>query len=531
MKFKVWWTIAGALALGACNGGDDGGGDGTATSTASTTAGTGSTSASTTSASTTASSETGTGTASASDSGTTGTTGTSTATTATTDPTGTGTTGTTGTGTTDPGTTDATTAVTGTTGGGCGVCNEPNQECINDVCVTSCQGQDPDPCGPNQACDVISGECKDLDATCSLAGGYTACDGKKCGPGTVCDGLGQCVAIAPCAGVECTGGGECWGALCSCTRKVECEEPSLQLMNGPFSVEMGGLDFADDCNAWMVTLRSGPDYLRRLTPMGTLTTWTGVSNLNMGEVRVLKRLTVPQAKELPPWTLDPPVPPEPQPVMGLGEVAITYTCCPTCGCQANPPQGVARLVEEDMVNPLPIVIVAKATQGNGPFGNTAADAGPHGLTWGEDRVLYVGNSTDNGDWNTADLDKMQQAKILTFPSRVTAAAPVSPAHIVVGLIGGDIMLYNVNTQQADFLADAGDDITSLSHDSFTGMVYGGLRNLDIIELHPFSGDIVDYGKMPAKGRVAVSPSGKLWFYPIKYINNVPLQNWPLPASF
>ena len=518
-------ALAAIIQGAACSGGDDGaeGSSADTTATSGTTASTSSTGPGTaTAGSTTAASETGTASTSSDPSTTASTTAATDPTDSATDPS-----------TTEPittgptSTTDATTDAT--TGGGCGPCDEPNQQCVDDVCVTSCQGQDPDPCGPGQVCDVISGECKDEGAACTLAGGAQACDGKSCGPGTVCDGLGECVAIAPCAGVACTGDGQCWGTLCSCTRKIECEEPAANLLNGPFSVDIGGLDFADDCNAWMVTLRSGPDYLRRLTPAGTLTTWTGTANLNMGEVRVLKRLTVPQAKAPLPWTLDPP--PPPQKIEGLGEVAITYTCCPTCGCQANPPQGVARLDEDNVQNPLPIIIVAKATQGSGPFGNTAADAGPHGLTWGEDRVLYVGNSTDNGDWNTADLDKMEQAKVLTFPVRVTAAAPVSPAHIVVGLIGGDVMLYNVNTQQADFLVDLGQDITSLSHDAFTGLVYAGLRNLEIVELHPFSGDVATFGQMPGKGRVAVSPSGKLWFTPIKYINNLPLQSWPLPNDF
>jgi hypothetical protein len=124
----------------------------------------------------------------------------------------------------------------------------------------------------------------------------------------------------------------------------------------------------------MVTLRSGTDYLRRLKPDGTLTQWTGVANLNMGEVKVLRSLTVPQLTRPFPLATSP-APPEPK-IEGIGEVAITYTCCPTCGCQADPPQGVARLVEEDMVKPLPIVIIAKKTQGTGPFGSTAADAGP-----------------------------------------------------------------------------------------------------------------------------------------------------------
>ena len=414
-----------------------------------------------------------------------------------------------------------------TTTGGCGVCDQPNQECVDDVCVTSCQGQDPDPCAPGQVCDVISGECKDPGASCSLAGGSEACDGTSCGPGSVCDGLGKCVPIAPCASVECTKEGECWGSLCSCTRAVKCEDPSVEQLNGPFSTDIGGLDFADDCTAWMVTYRSGTDYLRRLTPEGELTSWSGVSNLNMGEVRVLKRLTIPQAlapaDDFAGETVDPPVP-----VEGFGEVAITYTCCPTCNCFVDPPQGVARLNEDDMDDPLPIIIVAKATQGMGPFGYPGANAGPQGLTWGEDRVLYVGNSTDNGDLNTANLDEMSQEELMSFDSRVTAGAPVSPAHILVAVIGGEVYRYNVNTGTSELVIDLMADITSLSHDSFTGLVYAGLSTLEIAELDPFTGEVSTFGQMPGEGRVAVSPSGNLWFTPLKIIQPSALTSWPLP---
>ena len=132
---------------------------------------------------------------------------------------------------------------------------------------------------------MISGECVPPDAMCKLAGPEVACGGKSCGPGSVCDGVGECLAIAPCADVACTGEGHCWGTFCSCQRVIECQDPALDLLNGPFSVDIGGIDFADDCNAWMVTLRSGADYLRRLTPAGDLTTWTGVANLNMGRSR------------------------------------------------------------------------------------------------------------------------------------------------------------------------------------------------------------------------------------------------------
>jgi hypothetical protein len=300
---------------------------------------------------------------------------------------GPGTSGSTDPGTSTGGSTGGGSTGGGSTGGGCGVCDQPNQQCINDVCVTSCQGQDPSPCPMGQVCDVISGECKAPDAPCTLAGGYETCGPQSCGPGTICDGVGECLPIAPCNSVLCTDDGHCWGDLCACERTIDCQEPTPDLMNGPFSVDIGGIDFADDCNAWMVTLRSGTDFVRRLTPAGVVTTWAGVANLNMGEVKVLRRLTIPQLKHALPIA-DHPTPPKP--VEGLGEVAITYTCCPSCGCQVNPPQGVARLDEMNVMNPLPIIIVAKATQGTGPFGNTAADAGPQGLTWGEDRVLYVG---------------------------------------------------------------------------------------------------------------------------------------------
>jgi len=33
-----------------------------------------------------------------------------------------------------------------------------------------------------------------------------------------------------------------------------------------------------------------------------------------------------------------------------------------------------------------------------------------------------------------------------------------------------------------------------------------------------------------QGPVAVSPSGKLWFAPVAYLNKTPLSSWDLPAS-
>ncbi len=392
---------------------------------------------------------------------------------------------------------------------------------------------DPDSCEPGLVCNVITGECVAPDSPCTLAGASTSCDALACGPGSVCDDQGACIPVAPCASVTCEGG-QCWGTACTCERPIACTTASAELLNGPFATDIFDLEFADDCNAWMVTLRSGTDFLRRMTPEGTLTEWAGVANLNMGEVKVLKALN-PQAPPLPDGVDDiTSGAPASEPVGGdeLGEVAITYTCCPTCGCFVDPPQGVARLVEGAMV-PLPIVLPGVPTQGaNGPFNSTAADAGPMGLTWGDDLRLYVGNSEANGNFDTVDLDAQSQQFLLMFEGRVTAAAPLTSVHLLLALDTGELLRFNVQTQEATPVFDFETGVTSLSHDSFTGLVYASLSDLSVVAVDPFSAEITDFETMPNLGRVAVSPDGKLWWVPARFtVGNVPLSNWDLPDSF
>ena len=83
-------------------------------------------------------------------------------------------------------------------------------------------------------------------------------------------------------------------------------------VNGSDGEGAFALDFDALCNAYAVTMISGPDYLRQLAPDGTLTTWTSTTNLNMGEVAV-KRLAVAEFET-------------------IGDIAATYICCATCGC-------------------------------------------------------------------------------------------------------------------------------------------------------------------------------------------------------
>ncbi|EDM80842.1 hypothetical protein PPSIR1_28068 [Plesiocystis pacifica SIR-1] len=392
---------------------------------------------------------------------------------------------------------------------------------------------DPEICEPGTVCDVITGDCVDPEDECVLAGGSTPCGAYQCGPGTVCDDQGSCIPVAPCGQVLCEGS-QCWGTGCPCERPISCSTASEEDLNGPFSVEIFDLEFADDCTAWMVTLRSGTDFVRRLTPEGTVTEWPGVANLNMGEVKVLKALN-PQSYA-PPVADDVQAPGSGQPPQthggeNLGQVAITYTCCPTCGCFVDPPQGVARLLEGEP-EPLPIVLPAVATQGtNGPFGSTAADAGPMGLTWGEDLQLYVGNTMANGDFDTVDLLAQTQQTLDQFDNRVTAAAPLTAVHLLIALDTGELLRFNTDLHTSTPVIDLEVGVTTLSHDSYTGKVYASLADLSVVEVDPFTGEVEPFETMPAIGRVTVSPDGKLWWVPVGYLNALPLSSWDLPTTF
>jgi hypothetical protein len=117
----------------------------------------------------------------------------------------------------------------------------------------------------------------------------------------------------------------------------------------------------------MVTLRSGTDYLRRLKPDGDLTEWTGVANLNMGEVKVLRSLTVPQLHAPFPLADEPRAPPTQDRGHRRGRhhlhllPHLRLPGRPAAG--RRPPRRGGHGQD-----PLPIVIIATVTtQGTGPF--------------------------------------------------------------------------------------------------------------------------------------------------------------------
>jgi hypothetical protein len=103
-------------------------------------------------------------------------------------------------------------------------------------------------------------------------------------------------------------------------------------------------------------------------------------------------------------------------------------------------------------------------------------------------------------------------------------------HLLVALVDGTVHRLNTVTFEVEFVADLMAGVTSLSHDAFDGSVYASLNNLEVVRLRPFTGEVEPFAAMPAIGRVAVSPSGNLWYAPVKYLTPVPLTSWPMPAS-
>lgn len=423
----------------------------------------------------------------------------------------------------------------GDTGDPCLFCDSVEDLCLGGECVPRCSGVSPDPCGPAQVCDVITGQCHDPAQACTLAGETTACGDMRCGPGSICDGAGACIPYAPCAGVVCRDDGSCWGQACSCERPSDCVPPTAEALNGPFSHMVSDLAFADDCTAWMVTI-TGWDFVRRLTPDGMLTEWPGVSNLNMGEIEVLKALSpagITAAGE-PPTTLKGP---PPAAIEGIGDVALTYICCASCNCASNPKQGLARLDEGNPDGELPLVIEATPSVGQGPFGAFWTDTGPFGLAWGQDRVLYIGNAAANGTLHTADLLTNTQSQIYKFPARVHAATSISAVHLMVALAGGELHRFNTKTLASELVLVLDADITSLAFDPLTARVFASLRTFDVMEVDPMTGASSVFSTMPGRGRVAISPDGQLWYSPMYFLFAVasqpvpPIMAWPLPQGF
>lgn len=385
--------------------------------------------------------------------------------------------------------------------------------CTEGTCADDCGNPEAVPCADGDTCDYAAGRCVAVGTPGILTGDGQECGdgGRTCLPGSECSASGECVPAPPCFAVSCSESRDtCWGRSCVSERPAgACSPPVLERMNMADFIGGGDggafdLEFDDSCNAYTVTMISGTDYLRQLEPDGTLTVWDGVTNLNMGEVAVLR---VPGSEF---GAGDD----------GLGQVALTYVCCATCGCVSTDPQGVAQL---DRAGPthLPMVVTATPSTGDGPFGRPELDTGPYGLTWGRDDRLYVGNVAGQGDLVRADLGSGTTETIHELGARIHASTTFDPTSLLVAVEGGTVYRVGTDASSSTVWTEVGEDVTSMVRDPFTGRVYVSVAGATISEYDADGTLRRELDTTPAAGRLAYAPDGFLYFL---------VPGWPGPGQ-
>ncbi|MBK7585092.1 MAG: hypothetical protein IPI67_33500 [Myxococcales bacterium] len=419
-------------------------------------------------------------------------------------------------------------------------CTAPGSLCSNGVCVSDCRQPGSVACGSGTVCDVGSehpGQCSTPGTGCVISSLPEVCPGgdggsTTCGPGTRCDGAGECYAALPCKGVTCAGG-SCWGTDCSCTRPAPSCAPAplgklgdAGTLNDPKFIKCGSLtscdggifdlDFDQKCGAWGVTMISGTDYLRNIDPSGKVTEYAGVTNLNMGEVAAIQGDNGVFGG-------------------GLTDVALTYICCATCGCilsgTGGNPQGVAALEPSSGTLPMKIP-TTKFSTGVGPFGNPSVDTGPYGLSWGLDRVLYVGNVQVNGDYQALDLGTQTSTVVATFAKRVLASTAFDKARMLVGLEGGEVQLVPALGAKGSpkTLLTLPKHMSSLVRDAWSGRVYAELSDKSIVSFAEDGSDLKTFQTAPALGRITIAPDGYLYHLTSGWPTTPEVTRWQLPAT-
>lgn len=440
------------------------------------------------------------------------------------------------------GNTSTTTAGGGGQGGEAGgkptcadvLCSGPGELCQDGECVIDCRRTGAQPCPDDTYCDASDaspGQCVGLGSPCLTTSGAQPCGDRVCGPGSICDGAGQCYPRVPCQNVDCDEG-SCWGTACACERAIGCSpapvgapgEPAT-LHDPAFSGGLIDLEIDPLCNVWGVTMLSGPDYLRSIAPDGTVSTYPGVTNLNMGEVAALQHIVVPKSATT---TFDPPRPPPPDDI----DLALTYICCSACGCQlSSTPQGVSHFDPD--TGELPLVIPSQTfTDGAGPFGVYFIDTGPAGLSYGTDRVLYVGNVDENGDYHRLDLATNKTTLVTTFPSRVHASTPFDALHMLVALEGGAIHKLRLTDATSEVWTTVDSPVTGIVRDFFDGAVYVARADSTIWK-HTEDGTGEQAWTTNGPARLALSPDGHLHTLeltaPVSDIKPV-FARWQLPTT-
>lgn len=395
--------------------------------------------------------------------------------------------------------------------------------CLDGSCVKDCRRTGANACAEGMWCDVSQaapGACVPAGSACLTTSAPEPCGERTCGPGSLCDGAGKCYPRLPCQVVDCDDA-TCWGTFCACERTIDCVPAPLgakgekgTLHDPAFSAGLIDLEFDPACGAWGATLISGPDYLRSLEPSGVVASYSGVTNLNMGEVSVLQQIAAPKSD-----------PPE-------LDVALTYICCATCGCELNStPQGVARFEPASLS--LPLVVPSKTfTTGMGPFGGAVVDTGPAGLSYGFDRVLYVGNVDANGDYVKLNLATKVQSLVTTFPKRVHASTPFDAITMLVALEGGELVTLRLTDATTKPFALSSSPVVGMVRDIFDGAVYVARRDGAVFR---YDSEGVGAAWQTTKNPARLAIAGDGWLYaleiPAPYYDHAPaISRWQLPVT-
>ncbi|MBL8605445.1 MAG: hypothetical protein JNK72_26170 [Myxococcales bacterium] len=382
--------------------------------------------------------------------------------------------------------------------GRCGVtCSGSTPVCGAGVCVPDCRLPNAAACETGRICDFSSGACVAVDATCLLNGSFRPCGDLRCGPGTYCNPDGdRCTPFGACQNVVCDPSGRCYGRDCPCVRPPTCTPPTLQQLNASnFVSSLVSIDMDDTCTMYGSTIISGTDYVRRLTPTGTLTTWASLTNLNMSEVAVQRAVAVSE------------------PVIAAG-----YSCCQACGCQSSPIQGIG--VVDRVANNVPMAAGATPTNGTSPLpGMEYATEGPLGLVVDPAGRMFFGNLRANGDFFRLDSRMSTPVAVTTLPQRVHASTIIDPRTLLVAVANGDV--YAVDSAVSAMpvrVISLGAGVASMRLDVFTGRVFASLSDRRIVSFNTDGTGLRTVTTADAVMRMAFSPDGAL--YLLRPLGNV-----------
>lgn len=369
---------------------------------------------------------------------------------------------------------------------GCSIasCGVEGQACVQDRCVTDCRIATASACSAGKVCDFTDGRCVGKDSPGVLTGGFQECIGpngkQQCGPGSLCSLDGHCAADGPCSELSCDETGRCYGTSCPTTRPAPlCTLPDLDKLTAvtPNAISF---DFDRLCNSYVVTL-TGYDYLYQVAPSGDITTVAGYSDANMHEV-----VAAPLASS----------------AKTPGDVALIY------GIHGS---ALSMLQRGEMMSLPPLIPTSAVAAGVAPIG-APFDTYSAGLTYGPQGRLFVGNVQVSGDLAEVNAKDGTTTTLYTDPNgeRITAAAQYNVRSLVIGMMSGELRLFDLGTKKMTVLSSGiSEPIASLAMDRFTGTLYVGHMSGAVVTVNA-KGEATPFAKHDLAARLRIGPDNALY---------------------